>query len=107
MSERNQIIETVIDWEWDDESMSLADFFAHIAANVPLEHMPSARATFQRGYGDDNSQFGVWYTRPETDEELAARLANEAAMKAATLEMEEQHERETLARLKAKYEGKS
>ncbi len=101
MSERREIIETVIDWKWLDVGMALTEFLAHIAANITAEHMARARVVYESNSAFDDSRFQVFFMRLETDEELSNRLNRE------TIAMEEQHERLTLARLKAKYEGKS
>jgi hypothetical protein len=101
MSERRGVTETLFRISAYDADRSLADFVKFVAdalSSVPVEYRDTAQFEVESGY-DEPSYVHAYYTRPETDEEMAKRLAQHAAYAADR----ERQERVMLASLKAKY----
>ena len=81
-----------------------ATWFADRLAEVPKEFRDIARVEFGvvEGYESDRyTSITVTYRRLETDEEVADRVLRTLKLS----KHEEERERETLAKLKAKYES--
>lgn len=93
-------------WDYGDEAiMPLAATIASlqaILADIPPEHRETATLSF-KAYGDYASLSGgdVTYLRPETDAELADRRRWLDSLKSD----DEDRDRMSYTRLKAKYEG--
>jgi hypothetical protein len=79
---------------WDHVSLG---YVARIVANLIDKYGPDAELVHTHEQYDDAYYFAVTVERPETDEEMAARIRRE--------ELEEDQERRTFERLKKKYEG--
>ena len=80
----------------------LKDFFAELD-KIPQEYREKAVVSkiVEDGYDGHEVQIEIYYSRPETDEEYTERLMEYEISK----QMKEQKEKETLKRLKEKYEG--
>jgi hypothetical protein len=94
-------------FEWNrDFDMPLHEFVEELQDlldSVPEQWRPAVRIEFDRYGSDYDTSYGeltVHYERPETDDELSARLESEAL----STQDKENRERWELARLKAKYE---
>ena len=80
----------------------LADFstwLRQVQAAIPADCLGAATLQIE-GDSDDGYVLTIKYERPPTDDDIAARKARQLANDVA----KEQHERRTLAALKAKYE---
>lgn len=90
----------------DGPLTDLFKWLGGIVTSVPAEH----RDALQFDIGTDLEEFpsvviDVWYSRPETDEELVERLERRRRALAQKEAAERERELAALARLKAKYEG--
>lgn len=102
---------TVVDTQEDEADFpptslqGCISWFADKLDEVPVEHCSTAMVEFGVVDGYESSRdvtITVTYRRPETDEDEADRLRKEQKLS----RYQEDRERETLAKLKAKYEGK-
>lgn len=103
LGEPRTIREEVLTW-YGSEECDLTAFqerLAAIAAAIPVELRSTAKVEFESGY-DSGSTFKIWYDRPETAEEVEARVSR-ALDWART---EEKNELAQFRRLKAKFEAK-
>lgn len=100
---RNVLVEAA---EWDDDfSMPVADFIAELQSamvdDIPAAYREACVIGFERGGGYDESHgtLRICYTRPESDDEVNARIdrAHEYAREQMTIE------RAQFERLKAKF----
>ena len=80
-SDRQMVTVNVID-VWKDEMWPLEEFLRIINEGIPAERRATARVTFERGGYDETGKFEVSYERPETDAEMAARIARHAKYEA-------------------------
>ncbi len=91
------------------ESETLGDaisFLVNIYSKIPAEHRDKARLTFYSQGGSDwgpETTVEIFYKRPETDDEVSARLAALAKAEASREESARQGEVEQLRRLLCKY----
>lgn len=94
-----------LSWTLLDLTRMAAEFQASVPADLRDEIVFSVGAA--RGWGDDGVYpiLRVYYVRPETDEEMAERLASEAEVRLAKARQREREERAEFERLKAKYES--
>jgi hypothetical protein len=88
-----------------DDLRDFIAFFQGLLAKVPVELVSSAKVEIESycEYDSSRAQITVYYERPETDEEMAARLSERLAAKAR----EAERERAAYEHLKAKFEGKA
>lgn len=88
-----------------DSVGDVIDWLTKLLASIPAEHQASARFEVESysEYDSDKAVVRVTYTRPETDEELAERIAEEKERR----QRNEAQERRQLDALKAKYEAKA
>lgn len=86
----------------DDKLVSVIDWLTKKLAKIPAEHRDAARLEISSvgGYeGEHHAEATIYYDRPETDEEFAARKAEVAEYSARA----DAAERDMLARLLAKH----
>lgn len=107
MTERRLVTQEVFDFAYSSQSMPLGEFVKMVNdayENVPAEFRDKATFVYEHCSGEwESSQCKAEYVRPETDAEVAVRIA-----------WNERYERERLAseaaqyrRLKAKFEPAS
>ena len=91
------------DGEWPPTyATECVSWFAEKLASIPDEHKAAAKIEFgsESGYeGDHYVRIQIYYVRPETDDEIAAREAEERRRQ----EEWKDQELRTLAALKEKY----
>lgn len=103
MKKRRILLETLLHWNFGSEvfNMPISDFLRCI--NDALEAVPDEYknvVTIENDYSCECGGIMICYQRPETDEELAERLARERERHDQT----RAEELAMLARLKQKYE---
>lgn len=94
------------DPEWPlTNAVQFANWFAGKLGEVPEQYRASAKIEIDAyDYcGALYAQITIYYIRPESDDEMAAREAREQRLKSET----EAAELRTLERLKAKYPGQA
>lgn len=64
---------------------------------------PQVRMEFEHGWGDESDRFEFALVRPETDDEMAARIAENAARNARYEAERVERERAEFIRLRAKF----
>ena len=101
MSDERRQIDVETFGEYSDNRWPLVYFIEAVTADVPEEFRDSA--TVELYFGESGGHLTVQYTRPETDEEMRHRLAEDENY----LRRLERRERNEYERLKAKFEGKS
>jgi len=87
----------------DDALSDVIAWLSGLLAEVPENLRGTAKVNVESvgGYeGEHHAEIHVYYDRPETDEEMDARIFREGREKAAS----ELHERRLLEALKRKYE---
>ncbi len=94
----------------DTEPVPFVTFLSKLMAAVPVECWAMSTVEMQPGLEGDSTELAVYFSRPETNDEMEDRLNDEASrgdLEAAGMAIQEQRERDLLERLKAKYEIKS
>lgn len=109
--QRGKITKTVTTLDTSDLPMSLDDFYELLASdleNVPPEHHHLIRVELNVEYdGDDATpSLNIFYSRPETDEELRRRGVKEAETRLKTDAFQRERELKAYREITAKY-GKS
>jgi hypothetical protein len=93
--------------KWPPEGlMAFAEWLSNLIEEIPCEHRASATIEIrsESGYEDSHQPaIEVRYTRPETADEVAARVTRERERATILAERQERKEREQLALLKQKY----
>lgn len=89
--------------DWPDSLDGLIQHLDALRQTVPLDHQPGVVVEFDYdSYDGGAGWLVIYYTRPETDEEMAERVERSNAYRRD----QENRERYQLAQLKAKYEAK-
>jgi hypothetical protein len=104
MSERKQTIQHVLAWE-NSTTITLKEFMQIVYDGVPVAHRHAATVEFERN--GDYSELSVYFTRDETDAEMAKRSEVSARVDRELHDRREYYDRQEYARLKVKYEGQS
>ena len=113
MGKRKMVQETVYNggeydnngWPPEDPAGFMAWFKDRIDL-IPVEHRQNAKieVSSESGYYDSHTpHIEITYQRPETDGQFASRLKREEQEAKLQASNKEQHERQTLAELQAKY----
>lgn len=85
--------------EFDMSADELLRVVKEMQAETPQEFRSTIRVVYEAYWSDDPAEIAFYYFAPETDEEMAERIARDGRR----LQETAQHELAILARLRAKY----
>lgn len=89
-----------------DISMPLGELIDHLNDALETAHaqgLSDVKMEFTDGYSDDVAEFEIYGSRLETNEEVARRVDQQRRTREMVLRAQEQQERDTYERLKAKF----
>lgn len=109
MSKRETVrVPILSDAEPPETVEGVIEWLKGLLSDVPAEYRAAVAFEFNK-YGSDYDtacgEISIYYDRPETDEEMNARIARENEAERARAEDRERADREALVALKHKYEG--
>lgn len=92
MSDRRTIRISLLSWSFS-EKMPLGEFIKFLAeqwATLTPGEQEKAVAELDSGFYDEGNTFKIYYDRPETDEEVAGRVADAKRYTMESLDREKQ-----------------
>lgn len=100
---KRQIVRIDLDCAPHNDTLLLSDLNARVMKEVPEQYRGAVTLGHESGSYDSGDIFRIYYDRPETDEEMTSRIANEQAYETNAAAQREARDRAEFERLKQKF----